>query len=146
MSDLPPPIPGSYVQDAPRTPVQPLNPGQLGGTIAPNRGGAILALGISSLVVLVFGGSGLVFAPCCLGTTAISVGLAVPAWVMANADIRAMREGRMSPSGRGLCDAGRICAIIAVVLNGLGLLGCLGSAAFFGLHGLSSGRPWNYGP
>lgn len=144
MSDLPPPIPGSYVPDAPSTPMSPLSPGRLGGNLPPHRGGLIFGLGIASLAVLVLGLGGVAFPPCCLGTTLISVGLAVPAWVMANNDTRAMREGRMDPSGRGLCDAGRICAIISVVLNGLSLLGCLGSAAFFGLGGFGRGGPWNY--
>jgi hypothetical protein len=143
MPDQPPPIPQStYIPDAPRSPMPPQYPGPLGGNIQPHRGSLIVGLSIASIVVFVTGGGGLIFPPCCLGSSAISIALAVPAWVMANVDARAMREGRMDPSGRGMVDAGRTIAIIAVILNGLGLLGCLGSVAWFGLHGLTGGRSW----
>ncbi len=40
---------------------------------------------------------------------------------MGNADLRAMREGRMDSTGEGLTKAGKICGIIGVVLNVIGI-------------------------
>lgn len=98
-----------------------MTPGQL-GMIAPHRGATVLTLGIISLAVnLLSMVGGLAFAPCCFGTI-IPVGLAIPAWVMANADLRAMREGRMDPSGLSPTTSGRICAIISLALSALGIV------------------------
>jgi hypothetical protein len=147
MSDQPPPIPTDPIPPAssppPPPPPSPYYPGPLGGGIQPHRGGLILALGISSIAVLLLGCCDLFFPPCCLGTSAITIGLAVPAWVMANADLRAMAEGRVDPAGRGQTEAGRVCAIIAVILCGLSLLGCLGSISVSGFRPYRFGRPWH---
>ncbi len=40
----------------------------------------------------------------------------IVAWVMANGDLAAMREGTMDASGEGLTQAGKICGIVSVVL------------------------------
>jgi len=71
----------------------------------PHRGPAVLVLGILSLVI---GCIGWVF-----GIIAV---------VMANRDLREMNEGVMDPTGRGLTQAGRICAIISLALHAMGLV------------------------
>lgn len=68
----------------------------------PHRGVLVLVLGILGLVLCVICG--------------------VVAWIMASGDLKQMDAGLMDPSGRGLTQAGKICGIIAVVLNVL-LLG-----------------------
>lgn len=50
----------------------------------------------------------------------------IVAWVMANGDLAAMREGTMDASGEGLTSAGKICGIIGVVKDSLGV--CMGIA------------------
>lgn len=90
--------------------------------VAPHRGATVLTLGIISLAMnLLSMVGGLAFAPCCFGTL-IPVGLAIPAWMMANSDIRAMRGGRMDPSGLSPTTSGRICAIISLALSAIGIL------------------------
>lgn len=64
--------------------------------MVPHRGGAVLTLGILGLVVCVICG--------------------IIAWVMGNNDLRAMREGRMDPSGEGMTRAGKICGMIGTIL------------------------------
>ena len=58
-------------------------------------------------MILVFGIIGIV----------LCVVFGIVAWVMGNSDLRAMREGRMDPTGEGLTKAGKICGILGVVLN-----------------------------
>lgn len=76
----------------------------------PHRGTTILVLGVLSLVVC---------AP-----------LGIPAWVMANADLKAMDAGEMDPEGRSSTQAGKICgmitSIILIIAVGLWLLMALG--------------------
>jgi hypothetical protein len=74
----------------------------------PHRGPTILVLGILSLFV----------AQIILGPIA---------WVMANHDLREMREGRMDPEGEDNTNTGRICAMIATIIAGsvLALVGVL---------------------
>lgn len=70
---------------------------------APNhRGALVLTLGLISL---------LVFQP-----------LGIAPWVIGVQDLRAMREGRMDPEGRGTTLAGMILGIIAIVLFVLSLI------------------------
>ncbi|MFT0138522.1 hypothetical protein ACEK07_16900 [Alcanivoracaceae bacterium MT1] len=70
---------------------------------APNhRGALVLTLGLISL---------LVFQP-----------LGIAPWVIGVQDLRAMREGRMDPEGRGTTMAGMILGIIAIVLFVLTLI------------------------
>ncbi|HAB18857.1 MAG TPA: hypothetical protein PLX89_19960 [Verrucomicrobiota bacterium] len=83
----------------------------------PHRGGLILALGI-------------------LGFVLCGIFTAIPAWIMGSGDLKAMDAGQMDPSGRSLTQAGKICGIIATVLNLigfvvvliLGMLGAIGGA------------------
>lgn len=99
----------------------PTQPGPL-NAVAPHRGPTVLTLGIVSLAInLLSMVGGLAFAPCCFGTI-IPVGLAIPAWVMANTDVRLMYEGRMDPSGLSPTTAGRVCAIISIVLSSIGIV------------------------
>jgi len=60
---------------------------------APHRGTAVLVLGIVGIVVCFICG--------------------IIAWATGAGDLRAMREGRMDPSGEGATRAGMICGIIA---------------------------------
>jgi len=94
------PSPGSA---APPPPIPPYAPAYgAGAALNAHRGGLVLALGILSLVVW------------CLI-------LGIVAWVMGNKDLREMDAGRMDPTGRSLTQAGRICGIIAVLLQLAGL-------------------------
>jgi hypothetical protein len=61
-----------------------------------HRGALILVFGILGLLVCI------IFAPI--------------AWLLGNADLKEIREGRMDPSGEGLTNAGRILGIIGTVL------------------------------
>ena len=65
--------------------------------LQPHRGVLILVFGILSWVVCVVFG--------------------IVAWVMGNGDLRAMREGRMDPSGEGLTQAGRIVGMIHIIIS-----------------------------
>jgi flagellar biogenesis protein FliO len=76
--------------------------GEMNSSLAPHRGGLILALGIIGIV-------------CCFIC-------GIVAWVMGNNDLQQMDEGRMDPSGRGLTQGGKICGIVSVALAILGLV------------------------
>jgi hypothetical protein len=69
---------------------------------APHRGGAILTMGIVSLLGLLFCGPLTILGPI--------------AAVMGTIDLRAMREGRMDPAGAGTTRAGQVCGIVTTVL------------------------------
>ena len=86
----------TQVTQAPAGPQFPPQP------LAPHRGGVILALGILGLV-------------CCFICGII-------AWVMGNNDLREMAAGRMDRSGQGMTQAGKICGMISVVLQIIGLV------------------------
>src|SRR5689334_22870923 len=74
----------------------------------PHRGGAILTLGILSLIIC---------AP-----------LGIFAWVMGSNDLSEMKRGQMDRSGEGLTQAGRILGIVSCVLM---ILGCVFYGFFF---------------
>ncbi len=46
----------------------------------------------------------------------------IVAWILANSDLRAMEEGRMDPTGEGITKAGKIVAMISVILS---IVGCV---------------------
>jgi hypothetical protein len=46
----------------------------------------------------------------------------IVAWVMGNNDLRDIDAGRIDPSGRGLTQAGKICGMVSVALQIVGLL------------------------
>ena len=86
----------------------------------PHHGTLILILGILSLFMCgIFTG--------------------IPAWVMANSDLREMDAGTMDPSGRGATQAGKVCGIISVVLAGLSALLVIAMLALgFGFFAIQS--------
>ncbi len=45
--------------------------------------------------------------------------MAIPAWILANADLAAMSAGTMDPSGRGPTQGGKVCAIVSVVIHAI---------------------------
>ena len=87
-------------QQIPVVPLGPQGPAQM--QLRPHRGVLILVLGILGIV-------------CCFICGII-------AWVMGNGDLREMDAGRMDPSGRGLTQAGKICGMISVILQIIGLV------------------------
>jgi len=74
--------------------------------LKPHRGTLVLVLGILGLV-------------CCFICGII-------AWVMGNSDLKEMDAGEMDPEGRGITQAGKICGIVSVALQAIGLLVWLG--------------------
>ena len=86
----------------------------------------ILLLGLGSLFVVFIGCSAC--GPLCL----VSLGLSIPAMVMARRDLTAIDEGRLHPAGRGTLQAGIAIAIGSTVLSAvLGLL-CLIMMVLYG--------------
>jgi predicted Zn finger-like uncharacterized protein len=79
----------------------------------PDRGAVVLALGIISLAGVVI--------YCAAPLWAI---LGLVAWIMGQSDLRKMKSGLMDDNGRSMTQAGWICGIIGVVLNGLLTLAC----------------------
>lgn len=99
----------------------------------PDRGAVVLALGIISLACVMVG---------CVAPIGAIVGLV--AWIMGQTDLRKMKSGLMDDNGRGMTQAGWICGIIGVILNGLWMLGC---GTVFGLMWYSEmSRPPNTQP
>jgi hypothetical protein len=119
MSQSPPPIPTAQPPAAENPPVI---PGPLRAGQRPHRGGLILGLGIASLGIWLLSLVGSMVIPCCGMSGLISLGMAIPAWIMANADLAAMNAGAMDPLGRGSTEGGKICAIISVVIHILAFL------------------------
>lgn len=70
--------------------------------LAPHRGTLILILGILSII-------------CCIICGII-------AWIMGNNDLRQMAAGTMDPSGRGLTNAGKICGIVGIAVQIVGIV------------------------
>ena len=48
--------------------------------------------------------------------------LGIAAWIMGNNELKAIDEGRRPPENRGNANAGRICGIVGVALNAVGLI------------------------
>jgi hypothetical protein len=71
-------------------------------TLAPNRGGMILAFGILGLVICII--------------------FSIIGWIMANKDLAEMAAGRMDPSGEGLTGAGKILCMVAVAVQVIGMI------------------------
>lgn len=79
----------------------------------PHRGALIVSLGNVSMIV---GGLSL----CLFGFGAfVSVPLGILAWLMANRDLKLMREGRMDPRGKAQTETGRTGAIAGIVLGSI---------------------------
>jgi predicted Zn finger-like uncharacterized protein len=75
---------------------------------APHRGGTILTFGIISLVGMIF----------CLPLAI----LGIPALIMGLSDLRAMREQRMDPDGRGMTIAGLVMGAVSTALLVVGAI------------------------
>ncbi len=75
------------------------------GIQQPHRATLILVLGILSIVICFICG--------------------IVAWVMGNADLKAMDAGTMDPSGRGMTQAGKIIGIVGTILGAIGVLGAI---------------------
>ena len=71
-------------------------------TLKPHRGTTVLVLGIIGIA-------------CCMICGII-------AWVMGNNDLKEMDAGIMDPEGRGLTQGGKICGMVSVGLQIIGLL------------------------
>jgi len=46
----------------------------------------------------------------------------IASWVMGNKDLAEMDAGRMDPEGRGITQGGKICGIVSIALNVIGIL------------------------
>jgi predicted Zn finger-like uncharacterized protein len=76
---------------------------------APHRGGAVLTLGVLSLVLpFFFPLAGLI--------------CGIIAWSMGNTDLAEIRSGHMDPEGEGQTNGGRVCGMISVILHVLGIV------------------------
>jgi hypothetical protein len=78
--------------------------------MAPHRGGMVLTFGILGLVLALP-------SICCLFMAMGGIGFSITAWVMGHADLRAMREKRMDPEGRGSTHGGWVCGILGTIFN-----------------------------
>lgn len=78
------------------------------GNYTPHRGGMILAFGLIALIGGMVAGVPVVFG--------------IIAWIMGNADLEEMRQGRMDPEGEGMTQAGRIMGMIATIITIVGLV------------------------
>jgi hypothetical protein len=88
----------------------------------PHRGGIVLTLGITSIVL---GVAGIPFFLCWgLGAipAVLGLGLGIPAWIMGHRDLAMMREGVKDPAGRGSTQGGWICGIIGTCVSAVLLL------------------------
>jgi len=81
-----------------------------------HRGTLVLVLGISGLVVTMFG------CLICGPFGFVAIGLTVPAWIIGRHDLRAIDSGTMDPAGRGSTLAGMIMGIVGTVLCVLAVL------------------------
>ncbi len=86
----------------PQGPIETVEAGPVPQQLAPHRGTLVLVLGVLGIV-------------CCFIC-------GIVAWVLGNTDLREMAAGRMDPEGRGLTQAGKICGIISVGLQIVGLV------------------------
>lgn len=76
--------------------------GAPGGVLKPHRGTLILVFSILSWLICVLFG--------------------VFAWVMANKDLEEMANGQMDPEGESMTKAGKIIAMISVILSIVGIV------------------------
>ena len=87
-------------------------------TLKPHRGTLVLVLGILGIA-------------CCFICGII-------AWVMGNNDLKEMDAGIMDPEGKSITQAGKICGMVSVGLQILGLLIWVISMIFFGVARVAS--------
>lgn len=84
--------------------------------VIPHRGSTVLTLGILGIITSLAG------CGCCILFAPVGLAFSIPALVMGAADMKAIKEGRMDPSGATETHAGWICGIVGVGLMGIGLL------------------------
>lgn len=120
-----------------QTPIQPIaeNSQQTGTQLTLQNSGGVLSMGIISLVTI-----------CCLPITIVSITLSILALVFGS---RAMTEYGANPSKYTIksyknVKAGRTCAIISLVFNGLAIIILLIylSTIGFAIGALLSSIPW----
>jgi hypothetical protein len=87
----------------------------------PHRGTLILILAIASLLFCGFF-------------------TGIPAWIMANADLKEMDAGAMDPSGRSTTNAGKVCGIIGTILSAISIVVVIAIIAIFGFAAVSHAR------
>jgi hypothetical protein len=85
----------------------------------PHRGGAVLGLGISSIVLSMT-----------FFLSVIGLGLGIAAWIMGQRDLAKIRQRVMDPEGQSTTQAGWICGIIGTIFSGLMTLGCIAYIGF----------------
>ncbi len=111
------------------------------GNFVAHRGGMILAFGLIALIGGFVAGFPVIFG--------------VIAWIMGNADLEEMRQGRMDPEGEGMTQAGRIMGMIATILAIVGIIvtcgfvGCIFMIPLMVVGGAAAGgagkpRPRNF--
>ena len=92
----------------------------------PHRGSTILTCGIISIVC----------APlaliCCQVFSIAGLILGGLSVLWGNADLKAMRVGRMDPAGQGSTSSGWTCGLVGLILNGLAFLLLVGLLIFYG--------------
>lgn len=90
----------------------------------PDRGGLVLSLGITSIVITVIG------CLLCGPLGLVGLGLGIPAWIMGQRDLARMRAGDMDARNRGTTYAGWVCGIVGTLLGALALLVFVGTMVF----------------
>jgi len=104
------PFSDSYVQQANNPYTSPAaHTSMRNSQYLPHRGALILTLAIIGLVINIGG--------CMFCGFIINLAFVIPAWVMADADLHAIRLRRMAPEGMGFTQAGKIISIISCVLS-----------------------------
>lgn len=103
--------------------VPPIMPGPLfgvpnGGYLKAHSAGAILTLGILSIVI-----SFPSFACCTIvPIPLVAIGVGVAAIIWGTSELRAMDAGTTDPSGRSTVSAGRACGLVGAIIAGVALL------------------------
>jgi hypothetical protein len=136
MFDDPPPDPADQAANQPVTAGEKISKRYRYIRLRPHRGNTILGLGISGVVLAVFGSMmALSLYVCCpvwllpLG----SLGLSIPAWRMGQADLSAMAAVEMDPTGKELTTIGMICGIIGVSIIATGATAFILMVAIYAL-------------
>jgi len=75
--------------------------------LPPNRGGLIMALGLVSVI-----GGWMFCLPVVVGPVA---------WILAQQDLRGIRDGRLDPTNENMVRTGQICGIISTIILVLGV-------------------------
>lgn len=91
--------------------------------LQPHRASTVLGLGISGVVLAVFGGMMAMTAYFCCPLWILplaSLALSIPAWTMGQHDLAEMHAVRMDPTGKDSTQVGMICGIIGVSIIALG--------------------------